>query len=289
MISEFPVTPAFLKTANIAELAWWTLQNGADSAAAGGMADAPLTLSSSASFDCPGNAPPSPAGYPCSLALDGQSGRAFTGRPVTANDGSFSVSAWADPAGCGSSSAPQYCAVLSQGGSTVSAFTVGFQRYGSANGATPAVNCPCWIFAMPEQDAVGGEYTVAGPGAGWWVAAAPAGSAALNTWTQLTAVFNATHNELDLYVNGGDSSGNPQAAAPGVTGWTAPGDGVLRVGADWTSADGPLDFFSGAVSDACVFAGVLLSSPAQPDVQNLYHPASGDDGCAALYNTYDQP
>jgi hypothetical protein len=288
----YPVTATTLQ-GNIAETAWWELNNnGDDAATAAGKADAGLTLSSGASFGCFTQVLANPAGYACSLTLDGQSGRAYAGRPVMGNDGSFSVSAWADPAGCGSSSAPQYCAVLSQGASTVSAFTLGYQRYGSANGAVSAVQCPCWIFAMPHQDTAGGEYTVSGSSAGWSTAAAPAGSSALNAWTQLTAVFNASHNELDLYVNGGDGThpgnGVPAATQGQVTPWSAgPGNGVFRIGADWTGANGgPQDFFSGAVSDACVFAGVLLATAGQPDVQNLYDSGSGD-GCAALYQTYD--
>lgn len=298
-----PVSPLFPVTAttpqgNIAELAWWRLNNnGLDSAVAAGQADANLTLSSSASFGCPGQATASPAGYTCSLAVDGSSGHALTGRPVMGNDGSFSVSAWADPAGCSSTS---YCAVLSQGASTVSAFTLGYQASGTANGTS--VPCPCWIFAMPKQDAAGGEYSPAGSSLGWNVTAWHIPSSALNTWTQLTGVLNASHNQLLLYVNGGDGlqhpgdsqdgDGNPAAAVSNVQPWTAgPGNGVFRIGADWTSAAGPADYFHGAVSDACVFYSVLLTGTQQPDVQRLYdqgpdYGQDSGDGCAALYSTY---
>lgn len=296
---DSPLYPVTATTAqgNIAELAWWRLNNnGLNSAAAAGEADADLTLSSSASFGCPGQATAGPAGYTCSLALDGLSSRAFTGRPVMGNDGSFSVSAWADPAGCGSTS---YCAVLSQGASTVSAFTLGYQQSGTANGTS--VSCPCWIFAMPKQDASGGEYSPAGSSLGWNVAAWHIPSSALNTWTQLTGVFNASHNQLLLYVNGGDGlqrpgdglagDGNPAAAATANPWTTGPGNGVFRIGADWTTAAGPADYFHGAVSDGCVFYGVLLASPQQPDVQRLYDQGPGygqdsGDGCAALYSSY---
>jgi len=294
-----PVSPLFPVTAtaplgNIAELAWWRLNNnGLDSAAAAGQADASLTLSSSgASFGCPGSATASPPGYTCSLALDGSSGRAYTGRPVMGNDGNFSVSAWAFPTGCGSSSSPAYCAVASQAASNVSAFTLGYQRYGSANGA--GVTCPCWIFAMPKQDVSGDNYSpTASNNSGWWIAAWHMPTSALNTWTQLTGVFNASHNTLTLYVNGGDGAqhpgdglagdGNPAATATALP-WSAPGNRFFRIGADGPGT-GPGDFFSGSVSDACVFFGVLLTTSGQPDVQNLYAKGSGD-GCSALYATY---
>lgn len=294
-----PVSPLFPVTAtapqgNIAELAWWRLNNnGLDSAAAAGQADASLTLSSSgASFGCPGSATASPPGYTCSLALDGSSGRAYTGRPVMGNDGNFSVSAWADPAGCGSSSSPAYCAVASQAASNVSAFTLGYQRYGSANGA--GVTCPCWIFTMPKQDVSGDNYSpTASNNSGWWIAAWHIPTSALNTWTQLTGVFNASHNTLTLYVNGGDGAqhpgdglagdGNPAATATALP-WSAPGNKFFRIGADGPGT-APGDFFSGSVSDACVFYGVLLTTAGQPDVQNLYAKGSGD-GCSALYATY---
>jgi hypothetical protein len=297
-----PVRPLFPVKAtapqgNIAELAWWRLNNdGLDSAAAAGQADASLTLSSpGASFGCPGSATASPAGYSCSLALDGSSGRAYTGRPVMGNNGNFSVSAWADPAGCGSSSSPAYCAVASQAASNVSAFTLGYQRYGSANGADPVVTCPCWIFAMPRQDVSGDNYSpTASDNSGWWIAAWHIPTSALNTWTQLTGVFDATHNTLRLYVNGGDGAQHPGDGQAGdgkaaatltqVPSWTAPGNGVFRIGADGPGA-APGDFFSGSVSDACVFYGVLLTTTGQQDVQNLYARGSGD-GCSALYATY---
>lgn len=297
-VSEFKID-TLSAPGNIDTLAWWKLNNnGVDSNVVSGTSGADLALSSGASFGCPGPVTASPAGYTCSMDVDGSSGRAFSARPVMGNDVSFSASAWVNPAACGTSSSPQYCAALSQGASNISAFTLGYQRYGTANGSGQA--CPCWIFAMPQQDVAGDEYSPSGSSSGWWVAAAPAGSGALNSWTQITGVFNASHNELLLYVNGGDGAQHPGDGQPGdgntaatllnVRAWSAPGTGVFRLGADWTNPSGvstPQDFFNGAISDACVFYGVLNTGAngTNPDVQNLYAKGAGD-GCAALHTTY---
>jgi hypothetical protein len=81
---------------------------------------------------------------PC-LTLNGSGGQAVTSRPVMGNGASFSVSAWVNPSGC----AATRCTVLSQGGNTVSAFTLGYQPSGSVGTVS---QCPCWVFAMPAQD-----------------------------------------------------------------------------------------------------------------------------------------
>ncbi len=110
-------------------------------------------------------------------------------------------------------------------------------------------------------------------------------------WTQLTGVFNASHVQLVLYVNGGDGAqypgeqgnpagdGTPAASGP-ASPWSVPATGAFRVGADWNGTV-LADFFGGSVSGACAFYGVLAPS----DVVNLYHAGSGD-GCAALDTTY---
>ena len=207
--------------------------------------------------------------------------------------GSFSVSGWVSPAGCASG---QYCAVLSQGANVVSAFTLGYQRYGTAYGAGgTSVGCPCFLFALAQDDAAGDEYAPGAPDSGWDVAAVQAPAGTLNAWTQLTGVFNASHGQLELYVNGGDVSknggqagGGLPAATAGASAWTVlpAWASAFRVGADWTSGGGAADFFNGAVSDACAFYGVLLPA----DVQTLYSPAltghSGTDGCSALYGDH---
>lgn len=150
---------------------------------------------------------------------------------------------------------------------------------------------------MPQSNTVGDEYAPGVKGQGWYLAAAPVQQGeGPGSWTQLTGVFDATHGELLLYVNGGDG-----AQHPGLTGTAAVGDGIpaasgpaskwpsggvgqaigsFRVGADWNGT-ALAHLFSGSVSDVCTFYGVL--NP--PDVTNLYDSASGD-GCQALYTQY---
>jgi hypothetical protein len=85
-------------------------------------------------------------------------------------------------------------------------------------------------------------------------------------------------SSLRLYVNG-----TLAAALGGVSGWTSPPSGPLRVGADLQAGgNGPVaaDFWDGAVSDACVFYGALSGS----DAGTLA--AQGSDGCAAMHVKY---
>jgi len=275
-ISEYTIEPA---PVNLAPVGWWRLNgNGqVDSSMENPSED--LALLGNAGFGCNGTA--NPPGYTCSLSLSGSADHAAT-QAVVGNNGSFSVSAWVSPAGCEQT----YCAVLSQGAGSVSAFTMGYQASGSAgSSASSPVDCPCWLFSMPKSDTAGDEYTPSDAGSGWYVAAVPA-SSATNNWTQLTGVFYAEHGQLQLYVNGGDvgtlggsaGDGNPAATAS-ASPWGQPGTGSFRIGADWTNAGGVADYFDGSISDVCAFYGPL----SQANVQTLY---SGDqnttDGCSAV-------
>lgn len=296
---------------NIDTLGWWRLNNhGTDSAVATATTGKDLSLSGGASWGCPTGAGASPAGYTCSLALDGTAGHA-TAQPVLGDDGSFSVSAWVNPSGC----AQVYCAALSQdatstaSSSNVSGLTLGYQSSGTAWAFVTSATCQagcwvstdcsngCWVFSMPQSNTAGDEYAPGTKGQGWYLAAAPVQQGeGPGSWTQLTGVFNSSHDELLLYVNGGDGAqhpgltgtaavgdGNPAASGP-ASKWPSAGVGQaigsFRVGADWTGTT-LAHFFSGSVSDACAFYGVLNPS----DVTNLYDSASGD-GCQALYTQY---
>jgi hypothetical protein len=287
---------------NIATMGWWRLNaHGTDWAVTSGSIGKDLAVTASgASWGCPTSAQNSPAGYVCSLSQNGSTDYA-SAQPVLGNDGSFSVSAWAYPSCTGQY---VYCAVLSQdatstaGGSHVSGFTLGYQRSGNAetseSGTTVSTPCPCWVFSMPKLNSAGDEYAPNNPGSGWYLAAVPAqqGETA-GSWTQVTGVFNASHNALVLYVNGGDGAQHPgdgnagdgnQAASGPAFPWTSagggPATGAFRVGADWNGT-GLTDYFGGSVSAVCAFYGVLAPS----DVENLYHAGSGD-GCSVLYGTY---
>lgn len=251
---------------NIATLGWWKLNGGGADSMSKTPSGGGLTVQGLASYGCPGSASASPAGYTCSLGLDGFSADA-AGVPVMGNDTSFSVSAWAYPSSCGQ----PVCTVVSQDGANVSGFRLGYQPSGTAGSA--GVACPCWVFGLPRADL---------PSAAWDEAAAPA-PGAIGKWTQLTGVFAAGHGTLALYVNGGDgsSAGNGSPAGTGFASpWSAPAAGVFRVGDD-LGGSGQADFFAGSVSDVCVFYGALAAA----DVTSLYAGGSGD-GCAALAAAY---
>ena len=113
------------------------------------------------------------------------------------------------------------------------------------------------------------------------------GSAKTGAWTQVTGVYDATNQQLLLYVNGGDGvtagDGVPAASTAPLTvlPWSAPASGVLRLGVNWTSGTGIENYFNGEMSAACAFYGPL----AGPDIQTLYDGGAGD-GCSALFTQY---
>ena len=260
-----PVTGPFridtTATGNIATLGWWKLNNNAnDFATITGTSNASV---SGASFGCPGSATASPNGYDCSLALSG-SDSAVTGVPMVGNNGSFSVSAWVYPSACSG-----LCVAVSQDATNVSGFRLGYLRSGTADGAT----CPCWEFAMPQYDA---------SSAAWSVAAVSTANNSLNTWAQITGVFNAAHGTLTIYADGNTSSTRSAQASP----WSSPATGPFRIGADLNDTTAA-NFFTGSVSDVCAFYGVLNtgSSGSNSDIQNLWDGGTGD-GCSTLYNNY---
>ncbi len=260
-----PVTGPFqietiLPPGNIATLAWWRLNIGSGTLAADSTGDgADATLSSSGStLGCATTAGPS--GYRCTLSLDGVNGRAFTPNPVIGNDGSFSVSTWVDVSSCAST-----CVALSQGAGTVSEFTLGYQAsctQGTTKGA-------CWTFTMPASDSATAVVNAA--------SSAP-GTAKTGTWTQITGVYDATHEQLLIYVNGVAVG---STAALTVLPWAVPAASLWRIGSSWSSATGAENFLPGNVSAACAFYGPLAPS----DVTALYDGGSGD-GCATLDATY---
>lgn len=160
---------------------------------------------------------------------------------------------------------------MSQGGLQTSGFALGYTG-----------SCGCWSFTMPSSDS-SNPTTV-------YQAQSATNSAKPNTWTQLIGVFDATHGELLLYVNGGDGTtagnGQPAGHAPAnwptavAKPWSAPAMGVMRFGADGPASQSQ-DFWNGQLSGACAFYGALAST----DVQALWAGGSGD-GCAALFKTY---
>ena len=167
--------------------------------------------------------------------FDGSTGYAATSGPVVDTSGSFTVSAWAYL-----TSLPTHnSTMVSQQGTNDSSF---YLQYNYAYAGAPR-----WGFVMPQSDIVG-------PGMSNAISAS---AAQANTWTQLTGVYNAATNTLQLYING-------QLVASGsATGWLA--SGPLDIGrALW--AGNYSDYFPGEVSDVQAFSYAL--SPGA--VQALY-------------------
>jgi hypothetical protein len=259
-VSSFDIR-TLLPGGNVATLAWWKL-NAAhklvapDSAGHGHAA----ALSKDAAMTCLSTA--APDGYKCSLSVTGGGGQALTAPatlPVAGNDGSFSVSAWVHPAKCSGT-----CAALAADAAQTYEFALKYQHSCHANGRTG----PCWKFAMPVSDS---------PTATVLSAASAPGSARLNRWTQLTGVFNASRGQLTVFVNAAQA-GQVTNFSP----WAAPAPGQVRIGN--LRPGGTAHDWSGRISNACIFYGVLQSA----DVTLLYKGDSAHphNGCAALFAKY---
>ncbi|HKD96678.1 MAG TPA: hypothetical protein VKB69_03655, partial [Micromonosporaceae bacterium] len=100
-------------------------------------------------------------------------------------------------------------------------------------------------------------------------------------------VYDATHEQLLIYVNGGDGvtagNGVPAASTAPLTvlPWSAPASDILRFGSGWTSANGTGSYWNGELSSSCAFYGPLAGT----DIQTLYDGGAGD-GCSALFAQY---
>jgi hypothetical protein len=134
------------------------------------------------------------------LAFDGTSAYAAAASSALATNASFTASAWVYLTDTSVSRT-----AVSQAGTDVSGFELGYDQGTNR-----------WTFVMPHSDS----------------AAAPVdrvvstAAAAPNTWTQLTAVFNAGTTGMDLWVNGVKQTGLAHTL---VHTWAA--GGVLEVGA----------------------------------------------------------
>jgi hypothetical protein len=259
-VSSFDIR-TLLPAGNVATLAWWKLIAAHKPVApdSAGHAHA-AALSKDAAMTCLGTA--GPDGYKCSLSVTGGGGQALTAPatlPVAGNDGSFSVSVWADPAKCSGT-----CVALAADATQTYEFALKYRHSCQANDSTG----PCWTFAMPVSDS---------PAAKVLSAASAPGSARLNRWTQLTGVFNASHSELTVFVNGAQVG-----QVSNVPSWSAPAPGRVRIGN--LAPGGTKHDWSGRISNACVFYGVL--QPA--DITLLYKGDSAHphNGCAALFAKY---
>lgn len=103
------------------------------------------------------------------------------------------------------------------------------------------------------------------------------GTAKLAKWTQLTGVYDSARGTLTLYVNG-----NQAGQVDGAGRWLPGGNGRVRM-ANLTPGGSRHDW-SGGLSNACVFYGVLVPA----DVR-LFHTGNAShphNGCAALFDKY---
>ncbi|KQV11645.1 hypothetical protein ASE03_14110 [Kitasatospora sp. Root187] len=128
------------------------------------------------------------------LNLDGSNGsRASTTGPVVNTTQSYTVSAWAYL-----NNTNAYANIVGQSGTNVSAFYLQYSRAFNA-----------WTFTAPNTDTT---YPTAFPAA---FASTPP---ALNTWTHLVGVYNATNQTMSLYING-----TLVSTATNTTAWNATG------------------------------------------------------------------
>lgn len=196
--------------------------------------------------------PPQGAGYEgTGLQLDG-GGYAdtsadpacdLTGSQVLHTDQSFTASAWVKLTG---SSLPTVnMTALSQSGSNAAGFYLGYRLVGNGT--------PVWSFAMPDSDVPGSSVT-------WTLAdSAALTSAALNTWTQLTGVYDVSANTLTLYVDGQLAASLARAAT--ATRWDATGNFTVGAALWSDSANGSYltDHWVGDIDDVRAYQGILVS------------------------------
>jgi len=194
--------------------------------------------------------PLSGAGYQgLGLQLDGNGyadtsiDTSFNGTPnqVLHTDQSFTVSAWVRLTGSTLPARPM--TAVSQLGTNTSGFFLGYR--GGTSGGT-------WSFAMPGADT--------NTSTGWSEAdSAALTSTAMNTWTQLTGVYDAGAGTLTLYVGGQQAAriARSSAAVP----WDATGN--LTVGeALWSPTGGSpsvVDQWIGDIDELRAYQGVLVT------------------------------
>ncbi|GLZ78295.1 hypothetical protein Afil01_31020 [Actinorhabdospora filicis] len=162
-------------------------------------------------------------------------GCATTNSPVLWTNSSFSVAAWVRL-----SDKSDYRNVITQTGQNRPGFYIQYNK-----------TVDRWRFTMATSDTQATSF----------LSIDSKEPAKLNTWTHLTATFNAGSGEMRLYVNGADSGvpvvdGKPLAnTAP----WHAPGP--LKVGCASTLLE-KVDYqkFVGAIDDVHVYAGVLAAT-----------------------------
>ncbi|MFJ4680307.1 LamG-like jellyroll fold domain-containing protein [Kitasatospora sp. NPDC088783] len=208
----------------------WKLTDGSGATASDTGGNHPATLTGGASFTT-GDTVRGGA-----MNLNG-TGFAATNGPVLTTTSSYSVSTWVrlgDTSG--------YHTFVAQGGANAAAF---YLQYSPGFGG--------YTFVSASSDS-------ASPAA--YYSAHLSSTPALNTWTHLVGVFDATNGAMRLYVNGtlAATGNNP---AP----WNA--TGPLALGAARFSGGGATDYTKGSLADAQVYARALTDV----EVNSIYSSA----------------
>jgi hypothetical protein len=162
-----------------------------------------------------------------------------TAGPVldTGAGSSFTVAAWVWLGGIPANGA--FATAVSQDGTTNSGF---YLQYSGAN--------KCWAFSRVSNDTTTNAMAARALGCGLTMA---------QTWTYLTGVFDASDNQLRLYVDGAEKGTTTDSTPYGA-------DGPLAIGrAQYVGKT--TDWFNGAISNVEAFNTALSS----PQVSLLYN------------------
>ncbi|WP_280666005.1 LamG-like jellyroll fold domain-containing protein [Kitasatospora sp. MAP12-44] len=202
--------------------AHWQLADGSGSTAADTAGGKPATLAGGASWT---TTDPTRG---TALTLNGTSALAATTGPVLNTASSYSVSAWVKLADTST-----FRTFVSQGGANAASF---YLQYSPSAGG--------WSFVSPSID------NGAAPA---FYSASTTSAPALNTWTQLTGVFNSATGAMSLYVNGALA-----ATGTNPSPWNA--TGPLAIGGVKLAGGATNNFASGAVSDVQTYSRALTAA-----------------------------
>lgn len=173
-----------------------------------------------------GNAAYTQGAVGTAITLDGAT-QYVTAPNTVRTDTSFTVSAWAKVTSNASAQA-----IVSQDGTTFAGFTLWYRPDDGGR----------WVFAMANPDATQGAADLA-------TSAAPA---QLNTWTQVTGVYDAPASQLRLYVNGVLSATVAKAnVRPMVS------TGPVRIGRTMWDSHPDVDFFTGSIDEVKIYDRVM--------------------------------
>ena len=167
------------------------------------------------------------------ISLNGTTAFVSSPRPVIRTDNSFTVTAWVNMANTSA-----FHTAISQDGDRASGF---FLQYSGGDNK--------WAFTITNSDA---DNAVS-------VRALSTAAPAINTWTHLAGVYDATAGQIKLYVNGALQ----QTVAKGSP-WSA--NGNLQIGrGKWNG--GSADFFPGLIDEVRTFDHALTDA----EVASSFH------------------